>query len=96
MAATTKNRALHWGHWTNYVRPLGLDPYLQGVGYTTQVRVLTGFSAHLRRGGYGREKQVQAGTVVGALTAIGQEIALACEENPTKVFGSDKILPRLQ
>jgi hypothetical protein len=35
-------------------------------------------------------------TVVGALTAVGQEIALACGENPTKVLGSDKILPRLQ
>jgi hypothetical protein len=75
---------------------LGLDPYLQGVGYTTRVRVLTGFAARLRRGAYGRGKRVQAGTVVGALTAVGQEIALACGENPTKVLGSDKILPRLQ
>jgi hypothetical protein len=96
VAATTKNRATHWGHWTNYVRPLGLDPYLQGVGYTTRVRVLTGFAAHVRHGAYGRGKRVQAGTVVGALTAVGQEIALACGENPTKVLGSDKILPRLQ
>jgi hypothetical protein len=80
----------------NYIRPLGLDPYLQGVGYTTRVRVLTGFAARLRRGAYGRGKRVQAGTVVGALTAVGQEIALACGENPTKVLGSDKILPRLQ
>ncbi len=96
MAATAKNRATHWGFWTNYVWPLGLDPYLQGVGYTMRVRVLTGFAAHVRRGAYGRGKQVQAGTVVGALTAVGQAIALACGENPTKVLGSDKILPRLQ
>ncbi len=96
MAATTKNRATHWGHWTNYVRPLGLDPYLQGVGYTTRVHVLTGFAACMQRGAYGWGKQVQAGTVVGTLTAVGQEIALAYGENPTKVLGSDKILPQLQ
>ncbi len=96
VAATTKNRATHWRHWTNYVRPLGLDPYLQGVGYTTRVHVLTGFAARIRRGAYGRGKRVQAGTVVGALTAVGQEIALACGENPTKVIGSEKLLPQLQ
>ena len=28
--------------------------------------------------------------------AVGQEIALACGENPTKVIGSKKLLPRLQ
>ncbi len=31
-----------------------------------------------------------------AITAIGQTIALACNENPTKVTGSDKFLPSLQ
>jgi hypothetical protein len=96
VAANTKNRTTHWGHWTNYVRPLGLDPYLQGIGYTTRLHVLTGFAARVRCGAYGRGKRVQAGTVVGALTAVGQEIALACGENPTKVLGSDKILPQLQ
>ncbi len=60
------------------------------------MRVLTGFFARVCLGAYGRGKQVQAGTVVGALTAVGQEIALACGENPTKVMGSEKILPRLQ
>ena len=39
---------------------------------------------------------MQAGTVIGALTSIGQEIALAWGENPTKLRGSDKMLPRLQ
>ena len=31
-----------------------------------------------------------------AVTAIGQEISLACEINPTKIMGSDKLVPRLQ
>jgi hypothetical protein len=34
VAATTKNRQPHWANWTAYIRPLGLDPYLQGVRYT--------------------------------------------------------------
>jgi hypothetical protein len=34
--------------------------------------------------------------VIGALMAIGQEIVLACGENPTKVTGSKKLLPRLR
>jgi hypothetical protein len=60
------------------------------------MRVLTGFTARVCRGAYGRGKRVQAGTVVGALMAIGQEIALACGKNPTKITGSKKVLPRLQ
>lgn len=30
-----------------------------------------------------------------ALTAVGTEIALACGDNPTKLNGSDKLLPCL-
>ncbi len=73
-----------------------MDPFLQGVRYTTKVRVLTGFIARVHRGLYRQGKQVQTGTVVGALTAIGQEIALACGKKTTKVNGSKKLLPRLQ
>jgi hypothetical protein len=52
--------------------------------------------ARVCRGLYGQRKRVQTGTVVGPLTAIGQEIVLTCGENPTKVIGSKKLLPRLQ
>jgi len=31
-----------------------------------------------------------------AITAVGQTIALACDSNPTKVVGSERLLPRLQ
>ncbi len=95
VAATTNNRKTHWANWTRYVRPLGLDPYLQGTEYTTKVRVLTGFAARVRQGCYGRGKRVAAGTVIGAITAVGQEIALACGTNPTKTAGSKRLLPRL-
>jgi hypothetical protein len=95
VAATTQNWKTHWVNWTKYVQPLGLDPFLQGVWYTTKVRVLTGFAERVRRGLYGRGKRVQTGTVVGALTAIGQEVTLACGENPPKVTRIKKLLLRL-
>ncbi len=41
-------------------------------------------------------KQIQAGSVSSAITAIGQAIALAINTNPTKIVGSDKLLPCLQ
>ena len=39
---------------------------------------------------------MQTGTVSGALTAVGQTIALAYKVNPTKAKGSEKLVPRLQ
>jgi len=95
VAATTQNRKTHWTNWTSYVRPLGLDPFVQGIEYTTRVRALTGFAARVRQGLFGRGKRIATETVVGAITAIGQEVALVCGRNPTKILGSDKLLPRL-
>jgi hypothetical protein len=59
------------------------------------VRALTGFAARVRQGYYGRDKRVPTGTVIGAIMAIRQEIALVCGTNPTKVAGSKKLLPRI-
>ncbi len=61
----------------------------------TKVHVLTGFAARVWQGFYGRGKRIVTGTVVGALMAVGQEIVLACGDNPTKVMGSEKPLPQL-
>ena len=41
-------------------------------------------------------KTNSAGRVSSAITAFGQAIALATNNNPTKIVGSDKLLPRLQ
>jgi hypothetical protein len=51
-----------------------------------------GFAAQAGTGFYGHGRQVQSSTVTGAITAVGQTIALACNNNPTKVIGSDKFL----
>jgi hypothetical protein len=60
------------------------------------MRTLSGFLARVRTGYYGQGKQVKNCTVSSALTAVGQTIVLACNDNPTKVKGSDKLIPRLQ
>ena len=96
VAATSKARKSYWDHWNAYVRPLGMDPYLQDAPYIDKVRVLTGFAARVRGGGYGRGQRVQTSTVSTAVTAVGQTISLACGTNPTKIAGSDKMIPRLQ
>ena len=73
-----------------------MDPWLpEGVDYELRVRTLSGFAGLSRAGYYGRGKQVKAGTVSTALTAVGQAISVATGRNPTKVEGSDKFLPRL-
>ena len=74
---------------------MGVDPYFQGTPFETRVRCLTGFGGLVRVGYYGRGKQVQSGTVSGALTAIGKTIALATGINPLKIQHSEKFLPRI-
>ncbi len=96
LEATANKREMRWQNWCTYVKHLGVDPYLQHIPYPTRVRCLTGFAACTQTGFYGYGRQVQSSTVTGAITAVGQTIALACNENPTKVLGSDKFLPPLQ
>ncbi len=96
LAATTTKRELWWACWLSYVRTLGLDPHLQGVKYTLQVRTLTGFAGQVRTGYYGRGRQISAAAVTSALTAIGTTISLACGNNPTKLVGAqDHMVPRI-
>jgi hypothetical protein len=75
---------------------MGVDPFLQDTPFTIRVCLLTGFAGRVRTGYYGQGKQIQAGSVSSALTAVGQAIALATNTNPTKIVGSDKLLPCLQ
>ncbi len=75
---------------------MGFDPYLQATTFEQRIHSLTGFAQRVRTGYYGRGRQVQAATVTGAITAVGQTISLAIGHNPTKVIGSDKFLPALQ
>jgi hypothetical protein len=93
---TSKGRETCWSRWAAYVAPMGVDPFLQDTPFTNRVRLLTGFAGRVRTGYYGQGKQIQAGSVSSAITAVSQAIALATNTNPTKIVGSDKLLPRLQ
>jgi hypothetical protein len=75
---------------------MGVDPYLQDTPFTMRVCLLTGFAGQVRTGYYGRGQQIQAGSISGAITSVGQTIALATNTNPTKITGSEKLLLRLQ
>jgi hypothetical protein len=75
---------------------MGVDPFLQDNSFTIRVRLLTGFAGCIRTGYYSQGKQIQAGSVSSTITAIGRAVAMATNTNPTKVVGSDKLLPCLQ
>jgi hypothetical protein len=96
LEATANKREMCWQNWCAYVKHLDMDLYLQQVPYATRVQCLTGFAARTQTGFYGYGRQVQSSTVTGAITAVGQTITLACNENPTKVIGSKTFLPALQ
>ena len=96
LEAATRSRQKYWNHWESYTGPLGVDPYLQDEDFTTRMRVFSGYLARVRTGYYGQGKQVKNCTVSSTLTAVGQTVTLACNDNPTKVKGSDKLLPWLQ
>jgi len=96
VAATTKDRAKYWDHWGRYCSHVGVDPTLQTASYLERVRALSSFAGRVRSGALGRGRKVQANTVVSAISAVGQTIALDYGVNPTKQDGSEKFLLRLQ
>ena len=54
LAVTSVAREAHWRHWTTYLAPMGLDPYLQSTTFEQRIRCLTGYAQHIRTGYYGR------------------------------------------
>lgn len=96
VVTTTTKRNLLQTHWTNYVQPLGLDPFLQKTPYTTKIQAISGFAGRMRTGYYGQRRQISAPAVTTAITAVGTTIALATGFNPTRMRGAqDKLVPRL-
>jgi hypothetical protein len=52
MAASAKTKQNHWSLLQQVVQPLGVDAFLEGVDYTTQTRLLSGFAAGVRTGDF--------------------------------------------
>ena len=53
VALTQKGRKTEWRNWCSFVRPLGVEPWLQDAMYQQRVRYLTGFASCIRLGQYG-------------------------------------------
>ncbi len=96
LETTSRGRKKYWDHWQAYAKLVGVDPYLQDTPFSKRVCLLSGFAARVCKGYYGYGNQVINCTVSSANTAVGQTIALACDSNPTKVIGSERLLPHIQ
>jgi hypothetical protein len=78
-------------------RAFGCGPSYTGHKLlNANTRCPPGFMAQVHTGFICQGKQVKHCIVSSALTAVGQTIALACNDNPTKITLSKKLLPRLQ
>ena len=83
MAETAKNRNKYFTAWCFYVQPWGTDPYLgKTVSFTEKMHHITSFGAMVRTGELGHGKQIRAGSVRTAITAVAQTIALDRGETP--------------
>ena len=95
MASTQKVRKTCWKNWCSFVRPLGVEPWLQDATYHHLVMCLIVFTACVFLGHYGQGKQVAIGTVFRALSDVGTTVTLVYEGNPKKSQGEITILPQL-
>ena len=79
-----------------FVRPLGVELWIQDDTYQQRVQWLTGFAACICLDRYGGGKQVAIGTVYGALSTVGKMVVLAYEGNPIKAQGDKYLSPRMK
>ena len=56
--------------------------------FTAKIRTITGFTARVKRGAYGFKRQVAAGTITSALTAVGHALSVDDRGNLHKALGS--------
>mmetsp|Transcript_36829 Transcript_36829/g.82805 ORF Transcript_36829/g.82805 Transcript_36829/m.82805 type:complete len:416 (-) Transcript_36829:347-1594(-) len=98
VASTTQTKEKYRREWFAYCKTLGVDPHLEAATtrFQTRARVLSGFAARTRRGAFGRGRQIAAGSVASAITAVGQAISLDTGVNPTKNEGSKELIYPLQ
>ena len=94
MTSTTDTKAKHWREWKRNCESLGVDPHLakETTCFQTRARVLSGFAARTRQGAFGRGRQIGAGSVATALTAVGQTISMDTGTNPAKNENSKQLI----
>lgn len=69
-----------------FVKPVGVNSFLQGAAYTTRVYLLTCFAVCFRSGDADTGHQVTVQKVFTSLTAFCDMITLSIGENPTKIL----------
>ena len=82
VAQNTKTREKYWSYWTTYTKLFGKSPFLTDCTKVEQIIIVTAFAARVRRGYYGKGKQVTVQTVTQALSAISKTCELAGESSP--------------
>ena len=76
---TTTERQKYWTHWCDLAASTKIDPFLPQGGIDPIERdiIASAFIARVRRGCFGRRRQVMVGTVSDALAAVSKTIQLA-------------------
>jgi len=90
---TQKAREKYWGHWTEYCRTFGIDPFLRRAERLEAIVIAAGFAAKVRTGAYGKRNQIKVQGVAQALAAISKTIELAGEQSPIYTAPDTYILP---
>jgi hypothetical protein len=84
-------RATNWTNWIEFCSDARRDPYLLDSSKPIQQQLLVGFAARVRRGYYGRGRQVQSQTPETALRHVAQTIVLAGYADPRRSYGGNNL-----
>ena len=82
VAQNNKTREKYWSHWTTYTNLFKKEPFLKDCTNAEKVIIITAFAARVRKGFYGKGKQVTVQSVTQALAAITKTCELAGEPSP--------------
>ena len=82
VAQNIKTREKYWAHWTSYTSLFNKNPYLTDCTNKEQIIIVTAFAARVRKGYYGKGKQVTVQTITQALSAITKTCELVGQPSP--------------
>ena len=83
-AKTNADRQKYWRHWATFAALTQTDPFLDPdkVGCIERDILVGAYAALVRRGTYGRGRQIKVSSVTDALSAISKTIELAGKPSP--------------
>ena len=94
VAATDADRKKYWRHWRQLLGEFEFnDPHLLHTSIPVRIALLAAFCERVRRGEYGKGRQVRVGTVQLALRAVGKTCEMEGLPNPTYREPNRYLLP---